>query len=306
MAGKRYIPALDVLRVVSALVIVCYHFAVEMTAVYPLATDAQRAAYGVLVALTEAAINVFFLLSGASLALGYGPQNPAPDWRPYAQSRLLSIYPMYWLGFGALFFYGEILHGNNPGIPRWRVVFSLLGLDGYLAQFTPTFYKIGEWFLGCLLLLYLLFPALVALLRAAQKHPALWAVPAGFCLLAWVWLPRAGAAVQYTHTVLFRLPVFFAGVLLGCYLARRPAPPPARRWRALRWLAGQCYGVFLVHHVFLTIVLVPRAQRLGYWPAFALYLPAVLALAWALQQAARPIAWALRRILRRAEGRRTA
>ncbi len=296
MAEKRYYPALDALRLAAALVIISYHYGAEMAFLAPESTAGP--AFAALAALTEAAIAAFFLLSGTGLALGYGPQVPHPNWRRYARGRVLAIYPMYWLGFGALFLYGEVLHGNNPEVPRWRVVFSLLGLDGYLLQFTPTFYKIGEWFLGCLLLLYAVFPALVWVLRAAHRRPAWWAVPAAVCALAWLWLPRAGAGIQYTHTVLWRLPVFWAGIALGAWLARRPAPAadPAR-WRVLRWLAGQCYGVFLVHHVLLTLVFAPRLAWLGYWPGYAVYLPVCFALAWCLRQAARPLAWALGRLL---------
>lgn len=297
MAGRRYYPGLDILRLAAALTIVSYHFVVEFTPVWP--GLREGALYTVLVAATEAAIDAFFLLSGASLALGYGPQQPSPDWRRYARGRLLAIYPMYWLGFGALFLYGEVLHGNNPEVPRWRVVFSLLGLDGYLSQFTPTFYKIGEWFLGCLLLLYALFPALVWVLRAAQKRPAWWALPAAVCAAAWLWLPRAGAGIQYTHTVLWRLPVFWAGIALGAWLARRPARSAAApRWRWLRALARECYGVFLVHHVLLTLVWVPKIPWPGPRAAYAAYLPCCFALAWCLRQAARPLAWALGRLLR--------
>ena len=68
------------------------------------------------------------------------------DARRYFVGRAAATYPAFWLGFAALFVYGEVLHGNNADIPRWRVVFSVLGLDGYLAPVTVTFYKIGEWF----------------------------------------------------------------------------------------------------------------------------------------------------------------
>lgn len=286
MGGKRYYPALDVLRLASTLVIISYHYAVEMAFLAPQSTAGPG--FAVLAALTELAVNVFFALSGVSLALRYGPQVQAPDWRRYARGRVLAIYPMYWLGFGTLFLYGEVLHGNNPEVPRWRAVFSVLGLDGYLSQFTTTFYKIGEWFLGVLLLCYLLFPALVRLLRAARRRPVWYAVPAAVCTLAWLWLPRAGAGIQYTHTLLWRLPVFWAGAALGPLLAKRPAAAPGRfAW--LRALARECYGVFLVHHVLLTLVFAPRLAWLGYWPAYLLYLPVSFVLAWGLRQAARPI-----------------
>jgi len=56
--------------------------------------------------------------------------------------------------FFSLFVYGEVLHGNNASVPKWKLIFSIIGVDGYMQQFTSTFYKIGEWFLGCLLILY--------------------------------------------------------------------------------------------------------------------------------------------------------
>ena len=39
-------------------------------------------------------------------------------------------------------------------------IFTILGLDGMLAAYIPTFYILGEWFLGTIILMYLLFPLL--------------------------------------------------------------------------------------------------------------------------------------------------
>lgn len=38
------------------------------------------------------------------------------------------------------------------------VVLSILGIDGYIQEFIPTYYLIGEWFLGAIIILYLLYP----------------------------------------------------------------------------------------------------------------------------------------------------
>ena len=112
----------------------------------------------------------FFLLSGAALCLQWQGRFIA---RRYFVGRVAATYPAFWLGFAALFLYGEVLHGNNADIPRWRVIFSLLGLDGYLTPVTVTFYKIGEWFLGVILILYLVFPLLLWCMETQLRRRAL-------------------------------------------------------------------------------------------------------------------------------------
>ena len=77
-----------------------------------------------------------------------------------------------------------------------------------------------------------------------------------------------------------------------------------RRWAAaagaaLRWCARQSYAVFLVHHVFLTLVAVPLARRLAL-PAAVWFLPyaaACLALGAVLVIVAKPVRFVLAKAL---------
>ena len=136
---RNYRPGLDVVRLAALLPVLCYHYCIE----------AARLGFAVPTALigrgmadwVEIGLAWFFLLSGAALCLQWQGRFDA---RRYFVGRVAATYPAFWLGFAALFVYGEVLHGNNADIPRWRVVFSVLGLDGYLAPVTVTFYKIGE------------------------------------------------------------------------------------------------------------------------------------------------------------------
>ncbi len=144
---QNYRPGLDVVRLAALLPVLCYHYCIE----------AARLGFAVPTALigrgmadwVEVGLAWFFLLSGAALCLQWQGRFDA---RRYFVGRAAATYPAFWLGFGALFLYGEVLHGNNADVPRWRVIFSVLGLDGYLAPVTVTFYKIGEWFLGVILI----------------------------------------------------------------------------------------------------------------------------------------------------------
>ena len=200
-AQNRYLPELDLVRTAATALILVYHFAAEFAAA-GLLPGAAWPAFG-----AEVGIELFFLLSGASLCWGRGGRFDA---RRYYAGRALAIYPCFWVGFAALFLYGEVLHGNNVGIPKWKLVFSVLGLDGYLLPLGANFYKIGEWFLGCLLLIYLLFPLLRRLQNGRRRCLAATAA-LGVVWLAWpLCCPPPWDAA---HTVLGRVFVFWCGML---------------------------------------------------------------------------------------------
>ena len=108
-------------------------------------------------------------------------------------------------------------------------MFSVLGLDGYLLPLGANFYKIGEWFLGCLLLIYLLFPLLRRLQNGRRRCLAATAA-LGAVWLAWpLCCPPPWDAA---HTVLGRVFVFWCGMLAARVL-RAP-----RRLGLLAALAG--------------------------------------------------------------------
>lgn len=327
----NHVFTLDLVRLGATLAILLYHFLIEMNQARLVALSPLGAQY--INALAELSINLFFLLSGFTLALRWQGRF---EIRPYLASRIQAIYPQFWVGFLFLFFYGEILHGNNAGIPRWKVVFSLLGLDGYLLPYTSTFYKIGEWYLGCQILLYLVFP-LVLKMQSSRALRGLALLGSGALWLLWpyvcpafldpgrtvlgrllpfamgVMLPgfaqeqtraRTGAALAAGLSLSvaaagcpMRYPMLFAAVfiLLRAWLLRRQgenAPPFCRRLTGV--LSGKCYGVFLIHHVYLTIVLVPLAQKFPLWLLATLFAPSCFVLSACLAVCAKPVRWALR------------
>ena len=332
-APAHYRPGLDLIRLAALLPVLCYHFCIE----------AARLGFAVPNALigrgmadwVELGLAWFFLLSGAALGLQWRGRF---RWRPYLAGRAAAMYPPFWLCFGALFVYGEVLHGNNPGIPRWRVIFSILGLDGYLSPVTATFYKVGEWFLGVILLLYLVFPLLLWCMDTRARRRGLLAA---MVLLQFVWPLLCPAPLEAGHTVLGRLPAFALGVwfgarqlahdrvplpralwaLAGALLLFVPAVPrlapvllvsaalfgvlyalgqkiPQGAWGTLRRLSAWSYGVYLIHHVLLTLVLLPAAQKfplpLPVW--FPVFLFASFALAAVLLALTAPISRRIKRL----------
>lgn len=329
---KNYRPGLDIVRLAALLPVLCYHYCIE----------AARAGFAVPTFLigrgmadwVEIGLAWFFLLSGAALCLQWQGRFDA---RRYFVGRAAATYPAFWLGFATLFLYGEVLHGNNADIPRWRVVFSLLGVDGYLAPVTVTFYKIGEWFLGVILILYLVFPALLWCMGTAARRRVLAVCMAA---LAVIWPLACPAPWEAGHSVLGRLPAFALGVWFGSLLKNDAVPSrrialglavfpllwvdavphlavllvlaavlfwavyavgqrvPAGACPALRRLAGWCYGVYLVHHVLLTLVFLRFVQRFSLPLAamFPAYLVVSFALAAVLMAVSRPLSKAIKKL----------
>lgn len=104
------------------------------------------------------AVSVFFILSGASLMCSYGHRKFSV--KEYVRKRFFSIYPMFyvaWIFFYFLYFF----EGNTVRAEKWKIVFTILGIDGYLTAIMNNFYLIGEWFLAIIIILYVLFPFLL-------------------------------------------------------------------------------------------------------------------------------------------------
>lgn len=92
------------------------------------------------------------------------------DLKTYYKKRFLGIYPVFWIAYSILFLY---TFWKNKGFfvsePIYKLILSVLGMDGYLATYTGTFYLIGDWFLGCIVLVYMLFPILQFAVRKIPK-----------------------------------------------------------------------------------------------------------------------------------------
>lgn len=57
--------------------------------------------------------------------------------------------------------------------PKWTIIFTFLGIDGYISRIVPNFTLVGEWFLRALLIMYLFFPFIRVMLN---KHKNLFII----------------------------------------------------------------------------------------------------------------------------------
>lgn len=164
---KERIFYLDFIRALSIIMIITFHFSVgfmkQSSAFY--LHFFGMGIWGVL------GVALFFMISGASLMYNYGDEL---DLKKYYKKRFLGIYPIYWIAYSIVFLYSFCkFKGLVWSGPIWKLIFSFLGMDGYLNVYTETFGLIGDWFVGCIVLVYIVFPALR---RAMKEFPKLFLI----------------------------------------------------------------------------------------------------------------------------------
>lgn len=148
------IDSIDFMRVVGFLMIVAHHF------VGALSRNSVNHDYFHKYYLGGIGVSFFIIASGASL---YISTKNKFDLRIYIKKRIANIYPYFWICyiFVAVFLFlsfSTVCLGNDPV----RLLITFLALDGYLGSTIPnTYYLIGEWFTGFILLVYILFPIVV-------------------------------------------------------------------------------------------------------------------------------------------------
>ena len=149
---------LDLIRAVAAVLIVLTHFNFHLKehgGGYVLTYEPFGIYVGAL------GVSLFLIISGAALTLTY--RRPI-NLKRFYWKRFRSIYPMFWTAWvlGTLAFF-LATNGRLPNAaPAKSFILTVLGIDG-LAQafYFRTMYLLGEWFLGFILLYYLVFPPLL-------------------------------------------------------------------------------------------------------------------------------------------------
>ena len=103
-------------------------------------------------------VSLFFIISGASLMYVYSEKCEVLT---FFKKRFWAIYPMFWLAYIIAFLYNFWVNkGMFYAYPKSRFLLTFFGMDRYLGWYGENYYLLGEWFLGCLIFLYLLFPLL--------------------------------------------------------------------------------------------------------------------------------------------------
>lgn len=208
----------DALRIISFCFIIFYHMMIQLqiSEIYP-AEKVSPFFSNSNMHLATLAVAVFFMLSGACLA--YTTKDGFRIKEYFKKRYVKTLIPFYIVAL-AYYIYKAIITKSFLGmytvhVPAWRIIYTILGLDGWIDMHkVPTFtLGVGEWFLGALLLLYLLFP----LFRYFMKKNSILFLCVATCIYIIV-------AYNYTSYVPMHMNLilkgyeFILGMYLGTYL----------------------------------------------------------------------------------------
>lgn len=206
---KERIFYLDFIRAVATISIILTHY--NALFIYNTSTPMPQKAVITLtvgnVYIGGWGVSLFLIISGASLMYVYENKIQTVE---FWKKRFINIYPMFWIAYlGAMLFnfyqYGSI----DTSIGKWKYIFSILGIDSYLGNFgVSSFYLVGEWFLGYILIIYLVFPLLR---RLVIEHPIALGVCVGIIYIA------STIYVKKNVTLFARLPEFLFGMYFIYY-----------------------------------------------------------------------------------------
>ena len=270
------------MRAVALASILVIHFNATVTGYFTLPHKLFASVLPFGIYLGDFGSSLFFIVSGASLALTVPPQQ---DPLTFYKKRAKAIYPLFWLAWAVCFSLRFLAKpGYYAAAKTPTLLLTVLGLDNFAVAagwVGADFACVGEWFLGSILFLYLLFPLLQ---RGLARRPWLtWAVALAVCLP--VHLAGWDAKLVAVHLLEFlfgmqflRLPARAKAVLVALCAAAVPLCAGfdsklacaaccaavftllawAARWLDRPWPRALCakaaklsYAVFLVHHVLI-------------------------------------------------------
>lgn len=207
---KERIDSFDFMRSITAWIIVIYHFAcicntTPQYADFPFFYTHANGVWG-----ENTSVNIFFMLSGASLFYNH-PHIDLHSLKRYYFDRFKGIFPMFYMIWFFLYYRQSTTLGNlfYNGSPK-TMLLTLFGMDGYLSyRYPQNYYFIGEWFLGSLICLYLLYPVLTWCMKHCK---VLTTLLLGAGTLAFHWNPSF-FQIQRERNLIVCLFAFWLGML---------------------------------------------------------------------------------------------
>lgn len=108
-------------------------------------------------------VTSFFSISGTVLFYNY---STISSFKSFYFKRWKSIFPSYYICFIYFFLKNVFRYRKLFYISHWsNLFFSIIGLDGFLAYRFKTYYLVGEWFLGAIIIIYFIYPLLSFLMN---------------------------------------------------------------------------------------------------------------------------------------------
>ncbi|MCQ2509898.1 MAG: acyltransferase [Lachnospiraceae bacterium] len=218
---KKRVRFYDLIRIICFCNIIYYHMTVQ------LAVD-NICGYGIIdrfhsspnMHIATMSVAVFFILSGASLGLTTREHFSIGK---YYKKRLLRLLVPFYIAtvfcITAVLVLGISIGSFNPAVtPKWTIIFTVLGLDTWMTMHGLQTFSIGlgEWFLGALIVLSVLYPLFRGLIR---KIPGIFLGIVGVVYVGTILLYQQGFfdIVPMHMNLLLKGSEFILGIYFGMY-----------------------------------------------------------------------------------------
>lgn len=203
---KQKLEALDFIRAVCAVGVVVYHVSCYSAPEAPKLFYTFANGSGDVGAIL---VGIFLLMSGGVLFYNYGKEDTMRT-GTYLYKRWRSIFPLYYVAF--LYYYlkdviaaGAVFYLGKP----WTMLLSIFGLDGYLRYLGLNYYHVGEWFLGAIVLLYVLYPVYAKLLKKFGEKILIVLIP------VWLWQLRTDVfSIPTVRNIIYCSGLFIVGMMI--------------------------------------------------------------------------------------------
>lgn len=207
---KKGLYGLDVLRIISALTVCAFHTNIHLGAKYGFLTD--------FVSMGAVFMTLFFMLSGYSLFISNAGKTFTSNGclKRYFKKRFFGIMPMYYIAALIYVIAEFILSGGTLLQTLLLFPVELLGIQSVFASLFSLSHNGGTWFISCILICYLLYPALHELvLRMGVKHKIIIQLIIIFVLLYSPFIVWYFECSSIYSNPFFRLLEFFLGVIIA-------------------------------------------------------------------------------------------
>ena len=163
MIKKERLYTLDLIRAIAVILILITHYNANFIGFNgPVQLDkVVLTAFPFNIYIGDLGVGLFLLISGASMYYVYA--NQRLNLANFSKKRLLNILPTFYIAYALAFLYNFWMNKgfSHDGISLKWGLSTIFGFDSLMqtAGF-PSFMLVGEWFLGMIMLVYLVFPLL--------------------------------------------------------------------------------------------------------------------------------------------------
>lgn len=210
----------DLLRIVCTAFIIYYHMIVELwvDGIFP--SEKVSVLYSnPNMSLATLGVGVFFILSGAGLTLS---SNKKFSIKEFYKKRFVTVLVPFYIANLVYYIVELFISDENwfVKIANWKVIYTVLGIDEWLKMHgvDAVATSIGEWFLGALIIIYLLYPVFRYLMN---KYPYLFFTLASSIYIAYIYNCNMQTPPA-NMTVIAKAYEFIIGMYIGKYMTAFP------------------------------------------------------------------------------------